>query len=715
MVKRIGLFLIAFTLFFCGAFYSVNFQEGEDPSVLSGNLPESGEFSDGTGNAVTQDPPVNDGQVLPEWSGGDTPDTGNQTPEQVNFEEPTAEPVIYEEPTAEPAAAPVWAGLSEDQVMLLKLLYDEMTQTGKYMSGWFLENNYSPCSWSGITCGDEGNVIGLSFENAGYFTTFPESILSFRELKELRMADTLVRGMLPETLFADLPKLEKLELSGNFFTGTIPELPEYFEVYPVLEKITISDNREDERKSQLLYRPEYTDLVNFTLDPYEYPDIDLTPGLDGNIPDNWDRLLLLSEIDLSGNTLTGEVPQSFAQLPLSSLDLRENSGSLTISQDLYNYLLSFGNSDIILDELILPAVSVQEPEPVEEPGSRGLPADSQPEDQDLQLRGEPVSEHDLSIQANPVNPDTVIAEQPMQVPVEIVPTEIPTQEPVVIIPTEVPPVIIPTEIPTQVPPTDAPVIPTAVPTQVPPTPQTIIIVVTATPVPQYYTATPASYYPTQQPYYYPTATPYTYQYQQPYYYPTTAPYTYPNQQPYYYPTATPYTYYNPNWVYPTATSAYSYPQYVQLQSPTQVPTMVPTQDQAALLGFTYKLEAMTENNIPMTWRYTGMTDYSINYLDASGNIYPGFAMEWTPAADLCNASACNATVSVPDELLKQGKFALQLRTRDASGKTYVSDAVEMEVSTAQTAPTPEPEQPKSFLAGFFEWLFGPLIRLFGGK
>jgi hypothetical protein len=54
MGKRIGLFLIAFTMLFCGAFYSVNFQEGEDPSVLSGNLPESGEFSDGTGNAVMQ-------------------------------------------------------------------------------------------------------------------------------------------------------------------------------------------------------------------------------------------------------------------------------------------------------------------------------------------------------------------------------------------------------------------------------------------------------------------------------------------------------------------------------------------------------------------------------------------------------------------------------------------------------------------------------------
>ena len=134
-----------------------------------------------------------------------------------------------------------------------------------------------------------------------------------------------------------------------------------------------------------------------------------------------------------------------------------------------------------------------------------------------------------------------------------------------------------------------------------------------------------------------------------------------------------------------------------------------------MLGFTYKLEAMTENNIPMTWRYTGMTDYSINYLDALGNLYPAFAMGWTPAADICNASVCNASVSVPEDLLKQGKFSLQLRVRDASGRTYVSEPVMMEVSMAQPTPTPVPEQPKSFLGGFFSWLFGPIIRLFSGK
>ena len=45
----------------------------------------------------------------------------------------------------------------------------------------------------------------------------------------------------------------------------------------------------------------------------------------------------------------------------------------------------------------------------------------------------------------------------------------------------------------------------------------------------------------------------------------------------------------------------------------------------------------------------------------------------------------------------------------------MSDPVDMEVSLPpQPTPTPVPEQPKSLLGGFFEWLFGPIIRLFGG-
>ncbi len=624
------------------------------------------------------------------------------------------------EPVSEPPA-PSYEGINSDQLEILQSLYNEMTDAGRAYSGWFTD--YTPCNnWQGISC-EGGQVTSLAFEGVGYFTVFPSSILSLHDLKSLAFIDTLMRGPLPDSLFAELPKLVKLELRGNYLTGEIPSLPD---AYSPLQELIISDNRDDEndsRKTQLLWLQEYAGVANFQLNEYDYPDIDLEPGLDGNIPENWSALSSLRKIDLSGNQLTGSVPEAFASLySLTELDLSNNGESFIVADWVYDALAAAAQNypTIILDGIQKPVsvvVPVEEPEPVspdfppiaEDPSqeitsddplqkSRVI-TDGQDQNQPETGSSEPQTgtETDGGLRTIPTEPQ-FIEPEPTQAPPTEIPSPIPTQAPPTEIPTAIPTQVPPTEVlyiaPTQVPPTE---VPSVAPTQVPPTAQTIIIVVTATPVPQWYTATPQSYYPTRQPYIYPTATPY-----------------YPLY--YSYPTATPYTYYNPNWVYPTATSAYSYDyNYVpQYQSPTQIPTILPTQDQAALLGFTYKLEAMTENNIPMTWRYTGMQEYSIVYLDASGNLYPAFAMEWKPASDVCNSSVCNASVSVPDELLQQGRFSLQLRVRDAAGKIYQSDPVEMEVSLPQPTPTPVPEQPKSLIGGFLEWLFGPIIRLFGG-
>ena len=703
MKKQLIVFLIILALVFTCAFDETLNTEEQPPAgdgyseVISDQgidlqLPQESQDNtntDGNDQGQQQDP------------SDDQPAEASQ-PEQPPQEQPNGTEQTVEQPE-EPAVVE-YQGINNDQLEILQSLYNEMTGTGRAYSGWFAD--YTPCNWQGITC-EGGQVTGLTFKGAGYFTVFPSSVLSLHDLKSLAFIDTLMRGPLPDSLFSELPKLEKLELRGNFLTGELPSLPE---AYSPLQELIISDNRDDEddsRKTQLLWLPEYADVAYFQLNEYEYPDLDLDPGLDGNIPENWSALNSLYKIDLSGNQLTGSVPDAFASLYLlTELNLSNNGETFIAADWVYDALSAAAqnNPSILLDGIQKPVsevVPVVEPEPilpdvpvVEDPSQKIVsddplyndPGSENGQDQNQQETGsEPQNgtEVDAGLRTLPTE-EPFVEPEPTQLP----PTEIPT-----VLPTQVPPTEVPNIAPTQIPPTEVPYV---APTQVPPTAQTIIIVVTATPVPQWYTATPPSYYPTQQPYIYPTATPY-----------------YPLY--YTYPTATPYTYYNPNWVYPTATSAYSYNYVPQYQSPTQVPTILPTQDQAALLGFTYKLEAMTENNIPMTWRYTGMQEYSIVYLDASGNLYPAFAMEWKGASDVCNSSVCNASVSVPDELLQQGKFSLQLRVRDAGGKIYQSDPVEMEVSLpSQPTPTPVPGQPKSLLGGFFEWLFGPIIRLFGG-
>lgn len=141
---------------------------------------------------------------------------------------------------------------------------------------------------------------------------------------------------------------------------------------------------------------------------------------------------------------------------------------------------------------------------------------------------------------------------------------------------------------------------------------------------------------------------------------------------------------------------------------------------ATLFEFNYVSDEMTADNLPMTWNYTGMQDYMINYLTADNTLYPGFAMEWTSAAKICNASTCSFDVkSIPEQLLKDGSFSVQLQARDSGGRIYQSDPIGLQVASQpglQLSATPEasgtPENEPSFIARFFRWLFGPIIGLF---
>ncbi len=553
---------------------------------------------------------------------------------------------IIEEVTEEPTEEPVspWQGIDESQAALLKNLYNAMTYTGQTYSGWF--QDYNPCAWNGVTC-ENGAVTGLSFTDLGYFTTFPEEILAFSELKTLEMKNILMQGPLPENLFTALPKLEELILEGNLFTGEIPELPEAFAFWPAQRTIHISDNLVDDDVKTMLTWAEYVDAASFTLDPQQYPDMDLEPGLDGELPADWNRLTSLADIDLSGNTLSGSIPDNWMEMPLTELNLAD-CGSLTASDALYQTLSAKG--------LNLEGITYNPPEiPTETP-----------------------------------TPEPVYVE-PTAEPVYEIPV-IPTEEPIYEIP------VIPTESILPVIPTDTlPVIPTAVPTQKPQKPNVVYVVVTATPEPQrWYTATP---YPV-----YSWNVPQPGQQRPPQGQPG---YQIQPQPQYTYPTATPYN--SGYLVYPTAASSYNAPQFATA-------TPVPTEDPGKQMGFTYVLEEMTENAIPMTWRYTGMTEYAIYLYDINGSLYPAYAMNWTKAADLCTSSACNFSVeSIPEDLLNGGGFSLQLNAKDSAGNVYRSDFVTMQVSVPEPTPTPtpEPEAQRSFFGGFFHWLFGPILRLFG--
>lgn len=555
---------------------------------------------------------------------------------------------------------PSFTGVSEEELNNLAALFYKMTETGQKESNWF--KSYEPCTWEGITCNENGYVTGLVFDKVNYFCSIPLEVTQFSQLKELKMTNMNLRGTIPSNLFA-MPNIEVIDLSHNLLTGSLPD----FINSPNLKILILTDNKLADEKMQDRLKDQKGDTCPTVDKESSAIRTDPNPGLDGTIPESWANFTQLQVLDLSGNTLSGVIPAEIANLTsLESLNLSDNETLVVTDPVLAQMLQTFPPENLNSVVLKLP----------------------------------------------PVETVTLTATATETVTLTATASETETVTPTVTS-TPMPPTGTFTSIPTLTVTNTFTAVPTATVRPASPTPwpsptpyQIIIVVVTATPkptTPVWITSTPIRWV-TATPIYWYTATPY-----------------------WIYRTATPIPYVPPVWNYPTA---YTYPTksggntypiwtpYTPKASNTPKPTVNP----ASLFEFTYVTEKMSADNIPVKWKYTGMKEYMINYLTADRTLYPGFAMEWTEASKVCNASTCTFEIkSIPDQLLKQGSFYIQLQAKDSNGRIYQSDPIGLQVAgqtTPQVTGTPtseEPEKKPNFIVRFFRWLFGPIIRLFGGK
>lgn len=106
---------------------------------------------------------------------------------------------------------------------ILHVLYNDMG--GKNWRDisldWKLENDYY-CSYTGVTCDNNNNIIGISLKNKGLKGTIPESIGFLRFLERLDLSDNELTGFLPSDL--RWTPLEKLDISGNQLKGIVPPM-----------------------------------------------------------------------------------------------------------------------------------------------------------------------------------------------------------------------------------------------------------------------------------------------------------------------------------------------------------------------------------------------------------------------------------------------------------------------------------------------------------
>ena len=221
------------------------------------------------------------------------------------------------------------------------------------------------CSWHGVSCNDDGFVVGLELDRVGMdgampeemgnlsylerlvlprnrlASTIPSSLGSLRNLLELDLFDNNLSGSIPIEL-NQLP-LEILQISTNKFAGSLPEI-----FYPDLAILDVSANELSGTLPGRLFDATYLKEVNLSMNRFS-----------GTLSSDFGRLTALRKFLIGLNSFSGEVPGSIGNMKsLESLHATYNdlTGSIpnTIC-DLFDYRLKRLSTDCAVPDSGRPA------------------------------------------------------------------------------------------------------------------------------------------------------------------------------------------------------------------------------------------------------------------------------------------------------------------------------------------------------------------------
>ncbi|XP_057490489.1 receptor protein-tyrosine kinase CEPR1-like [Actinidia eriantha] len=257
--------------------------------------------------------------------------------------------------------------------------------TGIPLSDWNVTGATSFCNFSGISCNEQGHVVGIDISGWSLSGLFPEYVCSYLpELRILRLGHNNFRGKFPHSI-TNCSLLEELNMSSTYLAGTLPDFTPMTGVklldlsynlftgdFPIsvtnltnLEVLNFNENegfnlwklpenfsRLTKLKSMVLttcmvsgFIPasigNMTSLIDLELSGnFLVGQIPVQLGLlknlqqlelyynqlDGEIPEELGNLSELIDLDMSVNKLTGEIPESICRLPkLEVLQLYNNS------------------------------------------------------------------------------------------------------------------------------------------------------------------------------------------------------------------------------------------------------------------------------------------------------------------------------------------------------------------------------------------------------
>ncbi|KAE9618185.1 hypothetical protein Lal_00041871 [Lupinus albus] len=238
--------------------------------------------------------------------------------------------------------------LSSDGLALLTLKSAVDIRSAAAFSDWN-DGDSVPCTWSGITCANisgevDPRVVGISLPGKGLRGYLPSELGNLRYLRRINLHTNAFHGQIPSPLFNAIA-LHSVFLHGNNLSGELP--PSVFNLRR-LQNLDLSDNSISgdipetlKNCSQLqhliLARNKFSGEIPATPWPEmkNLVQLDLSSNLlNSSIPDQIGEIKSLAgTLNLSFNHLTGKIPKSLGNLPVTvSFDLRNNNFSGEIPQ-----------------------------------------------------------------------------------------------------------------------------------------------------------------------------------------------------------------------------------------------------------------------------------------------------------------------------------------------------------------------------------------------
>ncbi|KAM7280884.1 hypothetical protein ACFE04_008018 [Oxalis oulophora] len=159
----------------------------------------------------------------------------------------------------------------------------------------------SPCSWTGVNCSKNGDIVELRLPGMGLTGNLPLAIGNLTKLQTLSLRFNALNGPIPSD-FANLVNLRNLYLHGNNFSGQIPGF-----LYGLsnLIRLNLAENSFDGTISKDVNKLARLGTLYIEKNMFtgKLPKLNL-PGLD--------------QFNASYNRFTGSVPKGLVRFPASS-------------------------------------------------------------------------------------------------------------------------------------------------------------------------------------------------------------------------------------------------------------------------------------------------------------------------------------------------------------------------------------------------------------